>query len=169
MTPPTNIRPPVLHYRPVRWRDCMWVWRLANDPEVRAASMHLQAIALHAHVRWFVARMRAPLPWWVISREGRRVGMQRIDPTDPVLGSVPVLTTWIHPEERGGRVGSVALAQVRAMLPGLDLRGRIRPENTRSIRACVAAGWVHGAPVGDWETVYAWPRQDNYNEAGELV
>ncbi len=50
----------MIKLKPVSDEDCMKIWQLANDPEVRAASFSSESIPYENHQKWFSTRMSDP-------------------------------------------------------------------------------------------------------------
>lgn len=79
--------PPAI--RRVAAEDARAVWRMANDPAVRASSFTRDAIPFKAHERWFGARLAArDERFWVADVEGAILGHVRYAITVPGAAEV---------------------------------------------------------------------------------
>jgi RimJ/RimL family protein N-acetyltransferase len=115
-------------------------WR--NDDEVRAASFNQSLVAPDEHTAWLRRLIRDPdRSLFVVLEDGEAVGEVRLDHRGGGIAEVSIV---LAPEARGRRLGPVVLdhaAAEAARQEQDELRARVRPENSRSLRAFEAAGF----------------------------
>lgn len=146
-----------LTFRPLRWYDCAFVYRLASEPSARAMFLDPTPPTLLGHLRHFWRDLHE---WrhreWVAVLDGRRVGHVFAD----LHGADVEVSVNLRPRARGKRLGSRLIAfgseRVRAgwwvPFPWGEIEcqchaieARIKPENVASMRAFAAAGYVETA------------------------
>jgi RimJ/RimL family protein N-acetyltransferase len=129
--------------RPARPEDSHQLWRWRNDDESRRASFNSEFIPLERHEVWFRDTLqRADRRLYVILEDGTESGAVRLDiSTDEAEVSI-----HLAPECRGRGLGTMALRALAEQAfgsLGLDrLVARVKPENTASRRAFLAAGFL---------------------------
>jgi UDP-2,4-diacetamido-2,4,6-trideoxy-beta-L-altropyranose hydrolase len=132
--------------RPISRSDLMGVFRLSNDPVVRAASLHSEPIPLPDHRAWFEKRIEElDSPWYAIRCAGGDfIGQLRLDRKGPADRCYLVGISLIEPA-RGLGLGRLVLQRaVREALVGTGawrLEARVRVDNIASYRSFIAAGF----------------------------
>lgn len=137
--------------------DVTFAW--ANDPETRAQSFHSSPIERSEHERWLRSSLdgeRRVL--FIAESDGQPVGVLRLDRSSPGQAEIGIT---IAPARRGQ--GLAALLLRAGLERARELRltllvALIRPENARSIRSFLRAGFlpagqeaVHGQPALRYE------------------
>lgn len=133
-----------LSVRPTTSEDAFDVWRLANEPAVRANSFRPEAIPLDAHLAWFSAQLeRSDSRYWVVEVGGVLAAQVRY-----VRG--PDGAAEVHFSVRGAfrgkGLGTLALRRTASDacrgLASRMLRGVVIAPNPASERAFEKAGYV---------------------------
>ena len=121
--------------RPARLSDEALLLRWANDPLVRQRSFNSKLITKDIHRRWFYTRLRSSdrsKTYIVETRDGLPLGVVRFDDD----GSGWEIGVSIDAAARGNRLGArvlgSAMCELRALMPGASLFGRVKHENTQS-------------------------------------
>jgi GNAT superfamily N-acetyltransferase len=128
------------------WRDCLWVWRLRNDPDAVRWS-RTGRVPLWRHLWWWWTR--DPESTWII---GANVGYIRIGPDRSV--SIAIL-----PACRGRGVGFWALAgAVATFSRDGPLHATIHMDNEASRALFFKAGFVCLTADGPWYRYEYRPR-----------
>lgn len=143
-------------------QDMMAIWRLANDPGVRANSFNPEPIPLDHHIRWYSDRLSSPSSrTWVLELAGVMVAQVRYD----LIGQD---TAEVHfsvvPAFRGKGLGTRILDLTgRSACRELGVkrvRGIVMSRNTPSMRAFQKAGFSlvsevqrqgHPCSIFEWE------------------
>lgn len=134
--------------RPATADDAAELFRWRNDPLTRRQSLSPDAISWETHVAWLGRVLADPDRLLLIAEaEGIAVGSVRCDADGAGKG---VLSWQVAPERRGRGCASAMLkaAVSHPLLSGLELWAEIKPDNTASRRAAMAAGFTcaHAAP-----------------------
>jgi RimJ/RimL family protein N-acetyltransferase len=142
--------------------DALFLWGLANDPAVRSAAFHPEAIPLDAHFGWLKRRLgSAGTRIWILEQRGCAVGQVRYDRVSPDVAEIDYAVSAPY---RGRGLGHVALRLSAALasseLGVRRLRGEVLASNAASGRAFERAGFVRvdGARQGGPEAVVAYER-----------
>jgi UDP-2,4-diacetamido-2,4,6-trideoxy-beta-L-altropyranose hydrolase len=142
--------------------DALFLWGLANDPAVRAAAFHPEAIPLDAHVAWLERRLGgAATRIWILERRGCAIGQVRYDRVSPEVAEIDYAVSAPY---RGRGLGHAALRLSAALasseLGVRRLRGEVLASNTASGRAFERAGFVRvdGVRKGGTEAVLTYER-----------
>lgn len=139
--------PDRVRVRPAEPADAVVVWRLANEPSVRAHSFDPRPIPLEGHMRWYRARLASPdCRFWLLEVEGVPVAQVRYDRVDETAAEVSFA---VAPALRGRGVGTLALERTCAdacveLRVGV-VRGAVIAANEASARAFVKAGFRRAA------------------------
>ena len=69
--------------RPLRWRDALFCWRLASDPNVRRMSIDTRPPTVIGHWRWMVRHMgwfsrKAEASAVIIMLQGTPIGIETL-------------------------------------------------------------------------------------------
>lgn len=145
-----------LELRPVAAQDLLPLWRLANDPANRQASVaSSDPIPLEEHTQWFKQRLSsAATRIWVLDLHGVIAAVVRYDRTDADAAEISL---GVFPAFRKRGLGTRLLdstCQVAFRELGVEcLRAIIRQENVASMRTFAKAGFrkvdsrlVHSRP-----------------------
>lgn len=147
---PTAGRPCVF-VRPVALRDCLSIWRIRNEPTVRANSMEREPIPLLSHLRWFLQRWRhrTVAPFCVAVVAGHVVGYLRLD---PAVSQDWLVSIALTPTVRGQGVGRALLsrAQECATATSTILRAKVLPHNQAAQRFFERCGFLPGGDNLTW-------------------
>jgi spore coat polysaccharide biosynthesis predicted glycosyltransferase SpsG/L-amino acid N-acyltransferase YncA len=150
------LRGAALRLEPARPGDARLVWEWTNDPETRAMSFETDEIAWPDHERWFATQLANPdaRMFLAATAEGAPVGQVRFarDAAELVIG------VSVAADQRGRGFAAplinAGVARARRELARAPIVAYIRPENERSQRAFVDAGFVQQAEsVGPHESV----------------
>lgn len=141
---------PDLHLRPATAGDAPFLWRLTNDPTVRAASFNHEPVPYQRHLEWLAGKLASPdARLWVLESGSEPVAQIRYDRKEPALAEVSfaVAAAW-----RGLDLGT-RLLQLSGDRAGRELgvsrlRGRLFSHNVASARAFLRAGY---RLVGEFE------------------
>lgn len=139
-----------LHLRPATPADVRLLFEWANDPEVRAVSFDPGVIAWPGHERWFQAKLTSPQAVLLIAETSERqpVGVARFEIAD----GVATISLSIDAAFRGGGYGRQLIGKSSQQI--LDrpdvraVRAFIKPGNTASSRAFLAAGYCEESASG---------------------
>lgn len=123
--------------------DCEKVWRLANDPVVRAVSFSSQPISWETHVAWFRARLADPRCLFYVAEgaDSAFIGQARYEIEDgEAVVSIAVCAEW-----RGrGYAPCILQSSAQSVFAGggiRRIRAYVKPENAASLRAFAKAGY----------------------------
>jgi UDP-2,4-diacetamido-2,4,6-trideoxy-beta-L-altropyranose hydrolase len=127
--------------RPAEKADADWVLDLQRQPETRRFAREPKEPSATEHAAWFLAVRENPDRLLaIVEREGRAVGMVRLD-RDQADERTFEVSIAIHPTFHGEGVGSAALALIRTLAPGADLVATVLPGNRASAALFAAAGY----------------------------
>lgn len=129
--------------RPAAPEDALEVWRIANDPAVRAHSFRPEPIPLDEHVKWFDAKLKdANGRFWVVEAGHVIAGQVRY----ARAGDAAEVHYSVRGAFRGKGLGTLALAQSRRLACrefGVKrLTGVVITPNEPSERSFLSAGWT---------------------------
>ena len=135
---------PNLFLRPALPEDCMAVFALANDAQVRKNAFSSSRITEEDHVRWYATRLKAEdSPFYAAFSKNMLVGYIRYDKTD--IYEERVVTIAIAKKWRGKGIGTWLLREtVRHVCAcGVDsVIAWVNPKNIASQKAFQQAGYV---------------------------
>jgi UDP-2,4-diacetamido-2,4,6-trideoxy-beta-L-altropyranose hydrolase len=128
--------------RPAAPADALEVWRIANDPDVRAHSFRREPIPLAAHLDWYGERLAAKNErFWLIDVAGAVAGQIRYAKD----GDAAEVHYSVRAAFRGKGLGTLALAATRELacreLGTRRLTGVVIAPNPASERSFASAGW----------------------------
>jgi UDP-2,4-diacetamido-2,4,6-trideoxy-beta-L-altropyranose hydrolase len=131
-----------LSLRETKMRDCRLLWDWANDSDIRSASFQQESIPWETHVKWLNARLSDPnTKLFIAEQNSAPVGQLRYE----LDGSDAVISFSLDREIRGRGVGNalISLGSKKIFLETEieRIHAYIRPENGRSIRAFLRAGY----------------------------
>lgn len=144
-----------MRLRPATADDAADLFRWRNDPLTRRQSLASDAIGWDSHVAWLAGVLGDPQRVLLIAEvNGTAVGSVRCDADGAGKG---VLSWQVAPERRGRGYASAMLkvAVMHERLAGLELWAQIKPDNTASRRAALAAGFACAQAAPD---LTAWRR-----------
>lgn len=132
--------------RPAAPADAFEVWRIANDPAVRAHSFRREPIPLSGHLDWYAARLAAKNErFWLIDAAGAVAGLVRYAKN----GETAEVHYSVRAAFRGKGLGTLALAATRGLacreLEASRLTGVVIAPNPASERSFASAGWSRKA------------------------
>jgi RimJ/RimL family protein N-acetyltransferase len=148
----TRMRARLLTLRPVVDEDAPQLLGWANDPETRRGSFRSAVIEADAHRRWLAARLQDDSCMQLIAEHaGQQIGLVRFDEiAESGCRSTAEIGVTVAPAHRGkGWAAPLIDSGCQALRSGsghavLEVRARVRPENSRSVRAFQAADFdVH--------------------------
>lgn len=118
--------------------DCWLLWQWVNDPVVRAASFHSEAIPKDEHAAWFERKLnsRDALIYVAEDIQGVPIGQFRVEWDAKSNATVDIS---VAPERRGAGIAAHIIAEGAQMAfceTGIrQLNAYIKPENGASLRA----------------------------------
>ena len=129
--------------RPATLADAMTLWRIRNQPDVRAQSRTTERVAWDAHVAWLTRTLADPcrrLGVWEHQTQPAGYGRLDVDPCQQAEVSVAVDALYRH---RGVAFGVLETLRVWARTAGCEtLIADVRPENTASLILFLRAGYI---------------------------
>lgn len=133
--------------------DVFQIWRIANDPEVRANSFSRQPIPIADHMRWFSSQVAASeVRWWIADLAGVVAGHVRYA---CLQGDVAEVHFSVAAPFRGRGVAagllSLTFPHACTELGVRSIRGVALATNTASSRVFENAGYSRAASVEDGE------------------
>ena len=115
-----------LQLRQVQENDALFLWHLANDPQVRSASFSTAAISWEDHIKWLSDRLNDPSCKFFIAMLGNTpIGQVRFD----ITGEEATISISIHKVYRKRGFGSAII--------GLSTKEILNSTNLRSIHSYV--------------------------------
>ncbi len=131
--------------RMVREEDCRWVFEVANDPVVRAASFRSDPILWDGHQQWFAKKVQSPncVYYIALSEEGAPIGQAYFD----VSGSEAVVSVALASAARGRGYGTLLVRKASqeffGQMEGVSVvHAYVKPANEASLKAFTKAGYV---------------------------
>lgn len=138
--------------RPAEREDATAIWQLRNSPEVRATSRRRHELDRVEFEREIVAAIEdARAAVFVVDIDGEAAGYVRIEPRDGDEFEIGIAigSTW-----RGRGIGRRAIADATrtflAATPLAAIDALVRPENTGSVRAFEASGYLPAGERGEF-------------------
>ncbi len=129
--------------------DARFVWRVNNQPDVRAQSISTESIPWDSHVAWYARKLADPsCIFFIAVSEGEPIGVIRFE----TAGATAIISIALDAQQRGKGFGtellSLATAEFLRTASASVVVASVRPENVASSRAFRAAGYV---PLGPHE------------------
>lgn len=153
-------------------QDCSFLWKLVNDPAVRAASFHSDSIAMKKHEKWFGSKLSDPdcLLYIATDAGGEPIGQVRFD----VENAKAVVSVSLVDEQRGKGYGArlIGLGSERLFncrKEVRELRAFIKKQNVGSVRAFKTAGYKKSTEEiknGDRAVIYVLERNPHLHQHG---
>ena len=140
---------PALGIRDATVNDRSYFWEVNNVPPTRSLSISTDPIPWAEHKRWYAARLVDPATnLYIAESAGVRVGVAHLEHK----GADAAISIALSPDHQGRGLGRrfIAKATRVALASGTTTRiiALIRSDNTRSINAFVAAGYVLAGQEG---------------------
>lgn len=129
--------------RPIVAGDSSFLWRLANDPTVRATSYTHDPVPFERHVQWLAGKLASPdTRMWILEVDQEPVAQIKYDRKEPDMAEVGFS---VVADLRGHGLGT-RLLELTADLACQELqvrrlRGRLYAHNIASARAFAKAGY----------------------------
>lgn len=123
--------------------DCIMVFELSNDSEVRLNSINTDEITLEEHEKWFAKKNEDPNYILLLAfRENQLIGQVKFE----LAANVAVISISISTEFRGKGLGPKLIREGVEFLQKTDTKIReiiayIKPENLASIKSFLRAGF----------------------------
>ena len=132
--------------------DAAFLLRWRNDPLTRANSLSPEAITPEQHAAWLAATLASGTRYLYVAEASftEAIGTVRLDRLDRPTPTAEVSIT-VAPEHRGQGWAGPMLEAVRmeAKAHGITrVVATVKPGNTASLRAFLAAGYRITAPAG---------------------
>lgn len=131
-----------MNIRPALYTDCAFVYYLAMDQSVRAASTREESFTYEEHCRWWDRRFDEPTTRIWIAEE---VGYVRYGSGTPASVGEAEVAIAVAPAERGRGAGRELLTQTEAAAKtalGVDrIKALVRIDNIASQRLFESAGY----------------------------
>ena len=116
-------------FRPICKDDCLKIFEIANDDEVRKSSFNSDKIPLEDHKKWFNNILDDDsLKFYVLEYENDLIGQLRLDFDE----EYPVISISLNKKYRGLGLSKILLAKGLEVVDGKVI-AYIKKENTRSI------------------------------------
>jgi len=142
MSLPASLVPMILHS--VTPHDAVFLWELACDPEARAQSIEPDAPSWREHQDWLTAFLAAKdQHGWIVLVHHEKAAFVHVR---QISRSGGLLSVNVSRRYRGQGVGKTAIHHACTLIQGQKewgLFAHIKPENTASIRAFEANGFLH--------------------------
>src|SRR6266550_2958576 len=116
--------------------DCRRLWKLVNDPSVRASAFSPESIPWDDHVAWFRKTMEATTCQILIGEtEGTMVGQVRVDQWSELEGEISVgVVSGFRGAGAGYRVLELAVRQIFATTRLSRIHPYIQAQSLASMR-----------------------------------
>ena len=151
-----------LRLRPVTAGDTSFLWRLTNDPTVRATSYTHDPVPYERHVQWLAGKLASPdTRMWILEVDQEPVAQIKYDRREPDMAEVGFsVVADLRGHGLGTRLLELTADLACQALHVRRLRGRLFANNTASARAFVKAGYrlVEEFEI-DQALCYAYERQ----------
>lgn len=116
-------------FRPIQKDDCLKIFEITNDDEVRKSSFNSDKIPLEVHKRWFdnILNMNS-VKFYVLEYADELIGQLRLDFDE----EYPVISISLNKKYRGMGLSKVLLAEGLKLIDGAVI-AYIKKDNNRSI------------------------------------
>lgn len=116
-------------FRPIQKEDCLKIFEMANDDEVRKSSFNSDKIPLKDHKTWFNNILKDDsVKFYVLEYENELIGQLRLDFDE----KYPVISISLNKKYRGLGLSKILLAKGLELVEGKVI-AYIKKENNRSI------------------------------------
>ena len=116
-------------FRSVQKEDCLKIFEIANDDEVRKSSFNSEKIPLENHKKWFANILNDDsVKFYVLEYEDDLIGQLRLDFDE----EYPVISISLNRKYRGLGLSKILLSKGLELIDGTVI-AYIKKENTRSI------------------------------------
>lgn len=135
-----------IHFRQMCQDDCMEVFKMVNDPEIRSVSFSTGLIPYDAHEEWFSERLLSPDCYFfmVLVESGLAAGYVRFESKKDKDENV--ISVALTPEFRGKGLGFVAIQQSSMLFLNMSeartITAYVRSDNKRSLKSFQKAGFA---------------------------
>lgn len=131
-----------IELRRVHEEDTDFLWHLANDPEVRAASFSTATIPWEDHLKWLKTRLNDPSCAFFIAfnEENIPIGQVRYD----ITSKEAIISISVKKEYRGNNYGIVLIkTSVQKIFNCgiLKIHAYVKPDNRKSISTFLRANF----------------------------
>jgi UDP-2,4-diacetamido-2,4,6-trideoxy-beta-L-altropyranose hydrolase len=129
--------------RRVQETDASFLWTLANDPEVRAASFSTNSIPWEDNLKWLRAQLSNPsCIFFIINKDSIPIGQVRFDKTNE---EEAIMSISIKKEYRGkGLAAQIISVSIREIFLTTDINrvhAYVKEDNNPSISAFLKANF----------------------------
>ena len=116
-------------FRPIQKEDCLKIFEIANDDEVRKSSFNSEKILLEDHKNWFKNILNDDsVKFYVLEYEDDLIGQLRLDFDE----KYPVISISLNKKYRGLGLSKILLSKGLELIDGKVI-AYIKKENIRSI------------------------------------
>ncbi|WP_405275896.1 GNAT family N-acetyltransferase [Methanobrevibacter sp.] len=116
-------------FRPIQKEDCLKIFEIANDDEVRRSSFNSEKIPLEDHKNWFKNILNDDsVKFYVLEYEDDLIGQLRLDFDE----KYPVISISLNKKYRGLGLSKILLSKGLELIDGKVI-AYIKKENIRSI------------------------------------
>lgn len=130
-------------FRPIQKDDCLKIFEIANDEDVRKSSFNSEKIPLEDHKKWFNNILENDsVKFHVLEYENDLIGQLRLDFDE----KYPVISISLNKKYRGLGLSKILLAKGLELIDGKVI-AYIKKENTRSISFFKSMGFKKDSEV----------------------
>ena len=130
-------------FRPIKKDDCLKIFEIANDEEVREFSFNSDKIPLEDHKKWFNNILKeGSVKFYVLQYENDLIGQLRLDFDE----EYPVISISLNKKYRGLGLSKILLAKGLELIDGKVI-AYIKKENIRSISFFKSMGFKKESEV----------------------
>ena len=130
-------------FRKVKKEDCLKIFEIANDDEVRKSSLNSEEIPLDDHKKWFNNILQDDLvKFYVLEYENEIIGQLRLDFDE----KYPVISISLSKKYRGLGLSKVLLSKGLELIDGKVIAD-IKEDNFRSISFFKSMGFKKDGKV----------------------
>lgn len=132
-----------LQLRSVTLDDAAFLWRLTNDPTVRATSYSHDPVPYEHHVQWLTRKLASPdTRMWILEIDREPIAQIRYDRQEPDMAEVGFsVVASLRGKGLGTRLLELTADRVGQELHVRRLRGRLYADNLASARSFAKAGY----------------------------
>ena len=130
----------IVRLRKVQETDAHFLWALANDSEVRAASFSPNAIPWEEHLAWLKERLKDPsCIFFILQKDDAAIGQVRFDKTNKEA----VISISIEKAYRGKGLAThsikISTWQIFKTTEIMTIHAYVKADNTASVSAFLRA------------------------------